>query len=325
MFRFLIKRFFQSVIVVLIISLIATFIQNQLGDPTREMVGQSVTKEEREQLKQKLGLNDPFLVQYGRFIKNALKGDLGTSFFFKKSTVEIILEKLPATLELVFISVILIICLSIPMGVYTAIYPKSFFTKFIMSFSILGISIPVFLTAIFLIFFFSIELNLLPSYGRGETVDLFGYWSTNFLTVDGWLHIILPAISLSSIMLPLFIRLVSSEMTEVLSQEYIKFAIAKGMSIKKVWYKHALKNTLMSVVTVGGLQIGTMVAYTILTETVFQWPGMGFMFLEAMNRSDVPLITTYLIFVGVIFMVANTIVDLIYCLINPTVRLVDDK
>ena len=325
MTRFVINRFLQSLFVVLVISLIAFFIQEQLGDPTREMTGQSVTQKEREQLKQELGLNDPFIVQYSRFIKNALKGDFGISFFFKKPTMEVILKKLPATLELVFVSVIIIIFLSIPLGVYSAIHPKSFFTKFIMSVSILGISIPVFLTAIFLIFFFSIQLNLLPSYGRGETVHVFGYWHTNFLTVDGWLHIILPAISLSSIMLPLFIRLVSAEMLEILSQEYIKFAIAKGMNIKKVWYKHALKNTLMSVVTVAGLQIGTMVAYTILTETVFQWPGMGFMFLEAINRSDIPLITTYLITVGFIFMITNTAVDLIYCWINPTVKLINDE
>jgi peptide/nickel transport system permease protein len=289
-----------------------------LGDPLRELVGQSVSEAERQALRDDLGLNDPFVTKYTRFITNAVQGDLGTSYFFKKPAVEVILDKLVATLELVLGAALIIICLSIPLGVYSAIHPKSFFTKAIMAFSSVGISIPVFLTAIMLMYVFSIELNWLPSYGRGETYNLLG-WESGFFTIDGLAHLVLPCVSLASIMLPLFIRLVRSEMIEVLSSEYIKFAKAKGIATNKIYYQHALKNTMLPVLTVGGVQIGTMVAYTILTETVFQWPGTGFLFLEAINRVDTPLITAYVIFVGLIFVVTNTIVDLLYGLINPTV------
>jgi peptide/nickel transport system permease protein len=318
MFTFLVKRLFQALIVMFVISLVAFSIQDNLGDPLRELVGQSVSEAERQALRDDLGLNDPFITKYTRFITNAVQGDLGTSYFFKKPAVEVILDKLVATLELVLGAAIIIIFLSIPLGVYSAIHPKSIFTKAIMAFSSIGISIPVFLTAIMLMYVFSIELNWLPSYGRGETYNLLG-WESGFFTVDGLAHLVLPCISLASIMLPLFIRLVRSEMLEVLSSEYIKFSKAKGIATNKIYYQHALKNTMLPVLTVGGVQIGTMVAYTILTETVFQWPGTGFLFLEAINRVDTPLITAYVIFVGLIFVVTNTIVDLLYGLINPTV------
>jgi peptide/nickel transport system permease protein len=312
------KRLFQALIVMFVISLVAFSIQDNLGDPLRELVGQSVSEAERQALRDDLGLNDPFITKYTRFITNAVQGDLGTSYFFKKPAVEVILDKLVATLELVLGSAVIIIFLSIPLGVYSAIHPKSFFTKAIMAFSSVGISIPVFLTAIMLMYVFSIELNWLPSYGRGDTYNLLG-WESGFFTIDGLAHLVLPCISLASIMLPLFIRLVRSEMLEVLSSEYIKFSKAKGVATNKIYYQHALKNTMLPVLTVGGVQIGTMVAYTILTETVFQWPGTGSLFLEAINRVDTPLITAYVIFVGLIFVVTNTIVDLLYGLINPTV------
>lgn len=318
MFTFLVKRLFQALIVMFVISLVAFSIQDNLGDPLRELVGQSVSEAERQALRDDLGLNDPFITKYTRFITNAVQGDLGTSYFFKKPAVEVILDKLVATLELVLGAAIIIVFLSIPLGVYSAIHPKSIFTKAIMAFSSIGISIPVFLTAIMLMYVFSIELNWLPSYGRGETYNLLG-WESGFFTIDGLAHLVLPCISLASIMLPLFIRLVRSEMLEVLSSEYIKFSKAKGIATNKIYYQHALKNTMLPVLTVGGVQIGTMVAYTILTETVFQWPGTGFLFLEAINRVDTPLITAYVIFVGLIFVVTNTIVDLLYGLINPTV------
>ena len=325
MLKFLLRRLFQASIVMFVISLIAFAIQDNLGDPTRELVGLSATMEDREALKTQFGLNDPFLVQYMRFITGALQGDFGTSYFFKKPALDVILEKLPATLELVISSTLLIAILSVPLGIYTALNPKKILTKIIMSVSIIGLSVPVFLTAILLIYTFSVTLGWLPSFGRGEVVHLFGSWYTNFLSVDGLLHIIMPTLALSSIMLPLFIRLIRAEMLEVLSSEYVRFATAKGLNKKTIYYKHALKNTMLPVVTVGGLQIGTMVAYTILTETVFQWPGMGFMFLEAIKRSDIPLITTYLIIVGLIFVITNTLVDLLYCWINPTVNLTGDK
>ncbi|MGH1467051.1 MAG: ABC transporter permease [Cognatishimia sp.] len=321
MFAYLVKRVFQAIAVMFVISLIAFAIQGNLGDPLRELVGQSVSEEVRQQLRDELGLNDSFIQQYLRFAGNALQGDLGTSYFFKEPALDVILKKLPATLELVLGATIIIIGLSVPLGVYTAIKPNSILSKLIMGLSIVGISIPVFLTAILMIFLFSVELGWLPSFGRGEIVQVWGYWETNFATIDGWQHIVLPSIALASIMLPLFVRLIRAEMMEVLQSEYVRYARAKGLHPWRIYFVHALKNTLLPVITVGGVQIGTMVAYTILTETVFQWPGMGFMFLEAVNRVDTPLIVAYLIVVGFIFVVTNTIVDLIYGLVNPTVNL----
>ncbi len=232
MFSFLVKRLFQALIVMFVISLVAFSIQDNLGDPLRELVGQSVSEAERQQLRDDLGLNDPFLTKYSRFIVGALHGDLGTSYFFKRPAVEVILDKLVATLELVFGASVLIIVLSIPLGVYSAIHPKSWFTKAVMAFSSIGISIPVFLTAIMLMYVFSIELGWLPSYGRGETTAPFG-WQSGYFNLDGLAHLILPCVSLASIMLPLFIRLVRSEMVEVLSSEYIKFSKAKRYRTEK--------------------------------------------------------------------------------------------
>ncbi|WBA79960.1 ABC transporter permease [Endozoicomonas sp. GU-1] len=321
MLLFLMRRLMQGLIVMFVISIISFSIQDNLGDPLRELVGQSVSEAEREKLRDEMGLNDPFLTQYTRFMGNALQGDLGDSYFFKAPALDVILAKMPATLELVFAASLIIILVSIPAGVYCAIRPNSWVTRLILGFSILGISVPVFLTAIFSIYLFSIELGWLPSYGRGELVPVIGGWESGLFTQDGLLHLILPAISLASIMLPLFIRLIRSEMSEVLHTEYVKFARAKGLKKARIYFLHALKNTMLPVITVGGVQIGTMVAYTILTETVFQWPGMGFLFLEAVNRVDTPLIVAYLIVVGAIFVVVNTLVDLLYGLINPTVRL----
>jgi len=307
--------------VMFIISVIAFSIQDNLGDPLREMVGQSVSEAERQALRQEMGLNDPFFVQYWRFLTKALHGDLGTSYFFKRPAVDVILDKLPATLELVFGASMIIILFSVPVGVFAAINPRHWFSKLSMGMSTVGISIPVFLTAIMSIYIFSVELGWLPSFGRGQTVEILGGWTTGYLTRDGLRHLILPCIALSSIMLPLFIRLIRAEMLEVLESEYVKFAWAKGLSSRRVWFLHALKNTLLPVITVGGVQIGTLIAFTILTETVFQWPGMGFLFLEAVNRVDTPLIIAYLIVVGLIFVITNTIVDLVYGLVNPTVKL----
>lgn len=348
MIAFLVQRISHALLVMFVISLISFAIQDSLGDPLREMVGQSVSQEERDALREELGLNDPFLVQYWRFATHALQGDLGNSYFYKEPALSVISQHLPATLELVICAALIIILLSIPIGVYAAIKPRSPLSKAFMGVSIVGISIPVFLTAIVLIQLFSIGVTVhwfpqetgwgawlndffstdggMPSYGRGESlVHLFGSWDTNFLTLNGLNHLILPAISLASIMLPLFIRLIRAEMLEVLQSDYIRFARAKGLPMGRVYFLHALKNTMLPVITVGGVQIGTMVAYTILTETVFQWPGMGLMFLEAITRSDTPLIVAYLMVVGVIFVVTNTLVDLIYGLVNPTVKLTGKK
>ena len=322
--RFLARRLIQAVIVMFVISVIGFSIQDNLGDPLREMVGQSVSEEERQALRDELGLNDPFLVQYGRFLGNAVQGDLGTSYFFKRPALEVIGDKFVATLELVIGATLIIVVVSVPVGVFCAIRPKSWFARATMTFSIVGISIPVFLTAIFCVYLFSVELGWMPSFGRGKTTAPLG-WESGFFNVDGLVHLVLPCIALASIMLPLFIRLIRAEMMEVLQTEYVRFAWAKGLAPRRVWFLHALKNTMLPVITVGGVQVGTMLAYTILTETVFQWPGMGFLFLEAVNRVDTPLIIAYIIVVGLIFVVTNTVVDLIYTVVNPTVRITGGK
>ncbi|MFH1912681.1 MAG: ABC transporter permease [Pseudomonadota bacterium] len=325
MFAFAIKRILQAVIVMLIISLIGFAIKHNFGDPVRDLVGQRVTPAERAEIRERLGLNAPFMVQYVRFLGAAVQGDLGQSYFFKRPASEVIIRKAPATLELVFCASLIIVLLSVPLGIYSAIKPKSLLSRFVMSGSIVGVSIPVFLTAILLIYIFSVELNWLPSFGRGETVLLFGWWDTGLLTVDGLLHLIMPSIALSSIMLPLFIRLIRSEMMEVLESEYVKYAWAKGLKPRRVWWVHAFKNTLLPVITVGGVQLGIMVAFTILTETVFQWQGMGSMFIESVERSDTSLMVAYLVFVGFVFVLVNTAVDIIYGLVNPTVRVAGRK
>ena len=324
MFAFIVRRFIQAIFVMLIISLVGFLIQHHMGDPVRDLVGERVTPAEREVIRDQLGLNDPFYVQFARFVKKAGKGDLGLSFFYKKPALEVIVSKAPATIELVIVTAIILIIVSIPAGIYSAIYPKSWFSRIIMAFSTVGVAIPVFLTAIALIYLFAVELNWLPSYGRGETVNLWG-WESGFFTWDGLKHLVLPSISLSSVMLPLFIRLVRAEMMEVLETEYIKFAWAKGLHRRRVWFIHAFKNTLLPVITVFGVQLGILFAFTILTETVFQWQGMGFMFLEAVERSDTSLLVAYLVVVGAIFVSVNTVVDIVYGFVNPMVRIAGTK
>ena len=325
MFAFIIRRIIQSIIVMMVISLVGFSIQHSIGDPVRDLVGERVTPAEREEIRDRLGLNDPFYIQYFRFVKNACKGDLGLSFFYKKPALEVIISKAPATLELVIVTSFILIIVSIPAGIYCAIFPKRLLSRFAMAFSTIGVAIPVFLTAIALIYLFAVELNWLPSFGRGETVNIGGWWESGLLTWDGIKHLILPSVSLSSIMLPLFIRLIRAEMMEVLETEYIQFAWAKGLHHKRVWFIHAFKNTLLPVITVFGVQLGIMFAFTILTETVFQWQGMGFMFLEAVERSDTSLLVAYLVVVGVIFVTVNTVVDIIYGTVNPMVRIAGTK
>ncbi len=348
MLAFLVQRVSQAVLVMFVISVIAFAIQDGLGDPLQQMVGMSVSQDERDAIREEMGLNDPKVVQYLRFAGNAVQGNLGTSYFYGKPTLEVIAEHLPATLELVIGASLIIFLFSVPIGVYSAIRPQAWLSKFFMGISTVGISIPVFLTAIVLIQLFSIGVTVdwfpedtgwgqwlngllstnggLPSYGRGEDLaPLFGTWESGLFTRDGIMHLVLPSISLASIMLPLFIRLIRAEMMEVLQSDYIRYARAKGLSSVRINFLHALKNTMLPVITVGGVQIGIMVAYTILTETVFQWPGVGLMFLEAITRSDIPLIVAYLMVVGLIFVVTNTLVDLIYGLVNPTVKLTGKK
>ena len=302
------------------ISIVAFAIKDSLGDPVRELVGENVSQAERTELREQLGLDDPIAVQYGRFALNMLQGDLGTSYIFRKPALSVILSKFSATFELVLAAALIVALVSIPAGIYCAIRPRSWLARLIMGVSVLGISVPIFLTGIFLITIFSVELGWLPSFGRGDTVTI-GGWETGLLTADGLSHLVLPAITLSSIMLPLFIRLVRGQMIDVLGEDFVRTAWAKGLSPWRVWIVHALRNAAIPLITLGGLQIGTLLAYTILTETVFQWPGMGFMFLDAVNRADVPLIIAYVVVVGVIFVTVNTLVDILYVLVDPRVSL----
>jgi len=317
---FLGKRLTQAMLVMLAILVIAFAVRTALGDPLREIMGEAVPESEREHLRHELGLDQPWPVQFVGYLGGAVSGDLGTSMIYKRPTLEVVLAKFPASFELVLSASLIVLLLSVPAGVYCAVRPRALGAKLILGFSVLGISIPVFLTGIFLITIFSVWLGVLPAFGRGETVRL-GFWETGFLTLDGLKHLILPALTLSSIMLPLFIRLVRGAMLDELGHDYVRTARAKGASPLRVWFAHALRNALLPLVAVGGLQIGTLIAYTLLTETVFQWPGMGFLFLEAVTRADIPLIITYLVFVGLLFVITNTIVDIVSLMLDPRISL----
>jgi len=310
----------QALLVMLAILLIAFAVRAALGDPIREITGEAVPEAERAALRHQLGLDAPWPLQLGHYLVRAAKGDLGTSYIYKRPTLQVILAKFPASFELVLAASLIVALISLPAGVYGAVRPRSWGARLILGLSVLGISIPVFLTGIFLISLFSVRLGWLPAFGRGETVAL-GVWETGLLTRDGLAHLLLPALTLSSIMLPLFIRLVRGAMLEELGHDYVRTARAKGASPLRVWLAHALRNALLPLVALGGLQIGTMLAYTLLTETVFQWPGMGFLFLEAVTRADVPLITTYLIAVGFLFVVTNTLVDVASLWLDPRISL----
>jgi peptide/nickel transport system permease protein len=317
---FVARRLAQALLVMLAILVIAFAVRTALGDPLREIMGQAVPEAERVELRHELGLDAPWPVQFARYLGGAAMGDLGTSIIYKKPTVAVVLAKFPASFELVFAASLIVLLLSLPGGVYCAVRPRSLGAKLILGVSVLGISVPVFLTGIFLITVFSVWLGWLPAFGRGAIVDL-GVWQTGLLTLDGLEHLLLPALTLSSIMLPLFIRLVRGAMLDELGHDYVRTARAKGASPLRVWVVHALRNALLPLVAVGGLQIGTLIAYTLLTETVFQWPGMGFLFLEAVTRADIPLITTYLVLVGLLFVIVNTLVDLVSLMLDPRISL----
>jgi peptide/nickel transport system permease protein len=317
---FLARRLVQAVLVMLAILVIAFAVRESLGDPIREFTGQVVSEAERAELRKELGFDRPWPVQFADYLGRAAQGDLGTSFIYKKPTVEVVLAKFPASFELVLGASLIVLVFCVPGGVYCAVRPNQLGSRLVLGLSVLGISIPVFLTGIVLITVFSVWLGWLPAFGRGQTVAL-GPWTTGLLTRDGLEHLLLPALTLSSIMLPLFVRLVRSAMLGELGHDYVRTAWAKGASPLRVWIVHALRNALLPLVAVGGLQVGTLVAYTLLTETVFQWPGMGFLFLEAVTRSDIPLITTYLVLVGLLFVVVNTLVDLLSLALDPRVSL----
>ncbi len=319
MLRFVSIRLLQSIAVMLVVGLIAFGLFRFVGDPVNNMVGQDTTFSEREALTESLGLNDPVVVQYGRFIANAVRGDWGMSYRLRQPVSGLIAERFPATLELSFVSALLALALGVPMGIYTALKPKNWISRGFMALSLVGVSLPTFLIGILLILFFGVTLRWLPTFGRGEVVDL-GWWSTGFLTVSGVKSLLMPAFTLAVFQLTLIVRLVRAEMLEVLRTDYIKFAHARGLSPRMINFSIALRNTLVPVITIIGLQIGSIIAFAIITESVFQWPGMGLLFIQAVSEVDIPVMAAYLMLIAFVFVVINLIVDILYFIVDPRLR-----
>jgi peptide/nickel transport system permease protein len=319
MLAFVIRRVMQAFAVMLVVGFIAFSLFQFVGDPVLAMVGQDATPAEIQSLRQDLGLDKPFYVQFAKFVENAVQGEFGISYRQGRKVSTLLKERIPATLELSFAAAVLALCLGIPMGVYTALKRKGFFSNLLLGVSLIGVSLPTFLIGILLILFFSVLLKWLPSYGRGDVVAI-GFWTSGLLTLDGLKHLVLPAITLCLFQLTLIMRLVRSEMLEVLRTDYIKFARARGLSDRAVHFGHALKNTLVPVITIAGLQIGAIIAFALITETVFQWPGTGLLFIQAVATADIPIMSAYLCLIALVFVVINLIVDLLYFAVDPRLR-----
>lgn len=319
MLAFLIKRTANAIFVMLSVSFIAFMIFRFVGDPVELMLNEQATQAERDALRAKLGLDDPFIVQFTTFVKNAAQGDFGISFRNQQDVLAMIAERFPATFELVIVATLISLVVGIPLGVITAIHRQRWYAETLQFTSIIGISLPSFVVGIGLILIFSVWLGWLPAFGRGETVDL-GWWSTGLLTPSGRLSIILPALSLSLFQITLVMRLVRAEMLEVLRTDFIKFARARGIPARTIHFRHALRNCLMPVVTMTAMQIGGLIAFALVTETVFQWPGMGLLFIQAVTFVDVPIMAGYLCIVALIFVTLNALVDITYAVIDPRLR-----
>lgn len=319
MLPLLIARLGQAVLVMLAVSAVSFGMFRFVGDPVSALSRENATVEEKQELREALGLERPVLVQYAGFLGRIVRGDFGISFRNQRPVAALIAERLPATLELVLVATILSLALGIPLGVLCALKPEGIAARLVQAVSLIGISTPTFVTGIVLILTFAVTLGLLPSFGRGETVQI-GPWSTGLLTASGLKALILPSITLALYQLTLIMRLVRSELIDVLSSDYIRFARARGLSARHIHFTLALRNALMPVITVTGLQIGSLIAFAIVTETVFQWPGMGLLFIQAVSFSDVPVMAAYLLFVGLLFVLINTAVDLLYALVDPRLR-----
>ena len=323
MFTFILKRLLQSVVVMLTVALIAFSLFRYVGDPINNMVGQDTTLEERAELRERLGLNDPFFLQFYRFAADASVGEFGFSYQHRRPVKELIAERLPATLELALVSAILALVIGIPMGVYTALRRNGFLSRTFMTISLIGVSLPTFLIGILLILLFGVILRWLPTFGRGDIIEI-GWWSTGFLTASGLKSLIMPSITLALFQMTLIMRLVRAEMLEVLRADFVKFARARGLPTRSVHFRHALKNTLVPVITITGLQLGSIIAFAIITESVFQWPGMGFLFIQAVQFVDIPIMSAYLVFIAFVFVMINFIVDILYYFIDPRIRVKGD-
>ena len=315
----LLRRLGQAVLVLFIVALISFLIFRYVGSPVDNLLAQEATVQQRADLEEALGLNDPVYVQYFGFVWKALQFDFGNSYRGALPVAELISSRLPATLELAFTSALFALLLGVITGIYTAIRRGGLFANVILSLSLIGVSLPTFLIGVLLIWVFAVELQWLPSFGRGEVVEL-GWWSTGFLTLSGLKSLILPSITLGLYQLTLIMRLTRSEMLEVLRQDYVRFARALGLSERSVNFRHALPNTLIPVTTIAGLQLGSIVAFAIITETVFQWPGVGLLFINAVYFVDIPVMSAYLLLVGVLFVLINLAVDLLYLAIDPRLR-----
>ena len=320
MLAFILRRLAQAVVVMLVVGLIAFSLFRFVGDPVLFMLGQDVTPEDRARITQQLGLDRPFYVQYANFVGRALQGDFGLSLRQVQPVSKLIAERLPATLELSMVAALFALAGGVSMGVYTALRRNSWLSQIMLAASLIGVSLPTFLIGILLILVFAVQLGWLPSFGRGDTVQL-GWWSTGFLTASGLTSLILPAITLGLFQMTLIQRLVRAEMLEVLRTDYIKFARARGLTDRAVHFGHALKNTLVPVITITGLQLGAIIAFAIITETVFQWPGMGLLFIQAVGFADVPVMAAYLCLIALFFVVINLVVDLLYYAVDPRLRI----
>ena len=324
MFNYFLKRLLQSILVMLIVGFVSFSLFNFVGDPVHNMVGQEASEETREEIREKLGLNDPVYTQFLKFVGNVSNGDFGLSYELRRPVSLLISERLPATLELVLVSAFIAIFFGVFFGVYTAINREGFISNLILISSLLGVSLPTFVIGILFIYLFSVILGILPSFGRGEVVN-FGFWSTGFLTLSGIKALILPSITLSLFQMTYIIRLVRAEMMEILQTDYIKFARARGINNKVVNNRHALKNGLIPVITITGINVGTLIAFSIITETVFQWPGMGLLFINAVQFVDIPIMSAYLIMVAFLFVMINFIVDITYYFIDPRIRFKEEE
>jgi peptide/nickel transport system permease protein len=320
MIAFVIRRLVQSIFVMLAVAFIAFSLFNYVGDPINNLVGQDTSQQDRDRLREQLGLNDSFIVQFGRFVGNAARGEFGLSYQHARPVRDLIAERLPATLELSLVAAAMALLIGVPMGVYTGLHRSSALSQVLLAISLVGVSLPTFLIGILLILVFAVVLGWLPSFGRGPTVQL-GWWSTGLLTIDGIRALILPAVTLCMFQVALIARLVRAEMLEVLRTDYIKFARARGLPNRLVNFGHALKNTLVPVITITGLQLGAIIAFAIITETVFQWPGVGLMFIQAVSSVDIPVMAAYLVLVAFFFVVINLVVDLLYYAVDPRLRI----
>jgi peptide/nickel transport system permease protein len=319
MFAFILRRLIQAVIVMVTVAFIAFLLFQYVGDPVVFLLGQDATPQQIRELRADLGLDKPFFVQFWHFLLNAAQGEFGLSLRQGAKVSRLIAERFPATLELALIAAFLSLAIGIPMGVYAALRRGTFLSQVFMTISLLGVSLPVFLIGILLILLFAVTLGWFPSFGRGETVQI-GWWTTGLLKAKGWHHIILPSVTLAIFQLTLIMRLVRAEMLEVLRTDYIKFARARGLSNRAIHFGHALKNTLVPVMTITGLQLGGLIAFAIITETVFQWPGMGLLFIQAVTFADIPVMAAYLCLIALIFVVINLVVDLLYFAVDPRLR-----